>query len=872
MGESSQGNPELAGGKGRFYAHSKAAADGMPLPNQSLTISVMIEPSHPFIAHVREFDGEIQTLEAHLDETAALCGAFAETIGLPLCGRLLGLLHDLGKYSSEFQSYIRDITGMNGDEAKADAEKKQGTIDHATSGAQAVWEAGIHKRIPASLAQILSVVIMSHHSRSGMKDFVDLTGRSPFLDRLGWSEARTHKNQALAKAAPEILNEINRLLDCPELPIEFKNAIGRINSATTDVVPRQNAFALITRFLFSCLLDADRLSTADFENPRAAKFRSGREPNWDAILTDFEAHFRNLKQEKEIDAIRGGISDECRHAANRAENLFTLQVPTGGGKTLASLRFALHRAASRTTHRVDRIIYVLPYTSILDQNAEEVRKILGDDVVLEHHSNLAAEKDTWRNRVLAENWDAPIVFTTSVQFLNALFAAGTKTARRMHQLGNAILIFDEIQTLPIKTIHLFNNAIRFLCEQANTTAVLCTATLPLLHKVNSKLGELPIKPESGLVRNTGALFESLKRTRIVDDCRPGGWSYEEIADYGRELQARHQSLLVICNTKAAARGIFELLKERASAPVVHLSTNMCPAHRRHKIAEIRERLDPAAPKPVICVSTQLIEAGVDLDFGCVIRSLAGLDSIVQAAGRCNRHGLRESGDVHILNFSEETLFASLKEIEAAQQITKDRIFREFAEDHEKFDDDLLSAKAMDRFYFYHFHQRAQEMLYPLKAGAGNPPITQRCSLLSLLSTNAESLNEAKRTRTASAAKLCFKHAHSTAAQAFRVIDAPTQGIVVPYDGDGHEGSKIIGELAACYTSEDVPLAEQVRRHKKAQHYTVNAFPHVIDKLRETEALREIQGGSGIYHLDERHYHDDLGVTVETLSEQHFLQI
>jgi CRISPR-associated endonuclease/helicase Cas3 len=834
----------------------------------------MPSPDFKFIAHVREADGLIQTVETHLHETASFCSSLSATIGLTLCGRLLGLLHDIGKYSSEFQDYIRDITGMNGEGARTAAEKRQGTVDHATSGAQLVWEAHSAKRISTALAQILSVVIMSHHSRSGMADFVDLSGRSPFLDRLGKADEKTHKREAIEKASPAVINEINQILGGSDLVEEFKSAIDRITSATSDLVPRQNTFALLTRFLFSCLLDADRVSTSDFENPRAASFRTtGDAPDWTKILAAFEAHVAGLKQDSEINRIRARISDECRAAAIRTDRLLTLQVPTGGGKTLASLRFALHRAASTQTHRVDRIIYVLPYTSILDQNAEEIRKVLGKELehlVLEHHSNLAEERDTWRNRVLSENWDAPIVFTTSVQFLNAVFAAGTKTARRMHQLGNAVLIFDEIQALPVKTIHLFNNALNFLCQQANTTAVLCTATLPLLHKVNAKLGALPITENSGIVQDKDSLFKALKRTEIINDCRPGGWSYGEIADLARELQERHQSLLIVCNTKSGARSVFELLQSTGCVPVVHLSTNMCPAHRRHKIAQIRAKLAPAKPEPVICVSTQLIEAGVDLDFGCVIRSLAGMDSTIQAAGRCNRHGRRGIGHVHVLNFKEEVLYAALKDIEMAQEITRNRIFQEYMENPDSFECDLLSEKAMNRFYEYYFYRRANEMTYPCKAGKGEPPLAQSCTLLSLLGTNLESVGEAARINNAKRiSQLKLKHAHSTAAQAFRVIDAPTQGILVPYDQDGHCGSKIIADLAASYTNAEVTLADQVRLHKQAQHFTVNAFPHVIDKLTKEGALHEIQSGEGIYHLDERYYHNDLGVTLEALSEQHF---
>jgi CRISPR-associated endonuclease/helicase Cas3 len=823
-----------------------------------------------YIAHVRKSNADIQSLETHLVGTAGLCSFFTATIRMPLCGHLLGLLHDLGKYSAAFQKYIRNITGLNGEAARAVANKRdRGTIDHAAAGAQYIWSAYEAERIPCYVAQILSVVIMSHHSRSGMKDFIDLNGTSPFLTRLHRGESRSHTQETLKNAAPHIIEEVEALLNSPGLIEEFHSAFTHIQSTTKDPTPRYASYALLARHLFSCLLDADRLDTSNFENPKSAEFRTtGQRPDWRALVEKLETYISaEFTQESKVDQLRALISDECRRAAQKRDNLFTLQVPTGGGKTIASLRFALHRAAHPSSHRVDRIIYILPYTSILDQNAAKAREILGDYAVLEHHSNLSEEKDTWRNRVLSENWDAPVVFTTSVQFLNALFAAGTKTARRMHQLSNSVLIFDEIQSLPIKTVHLFNNAINYLCGQGNTTAVLCTATMPLLQSVDYKRGALPLNPEAGIIQNRAARFAGLKRTTIVNDCRPQKWSNIEIADLAFSLQAEHRSVLIVCNTKPSARGLFDLLQEKSRASIVHLSTNMCSAHRKQKIEQIRTSLDSENSQPLICVSTQLIEAGVDLDFGCVIRALTGLDSIVQAAGRCNRHGLRETGFVHVLNFKEEHLGSSLGGIKLAQEITLTRIFEEFKHTPELFDHDLLSEKALDRFYKYYFHQRKAEMVYPCEAGSGNPPLAQSCSILSLLTHNNESQPGAKRIQNRDALRLPLKHAFSTAAQAFEVIDAPTQGIVVPYDKDGHFGSKIIGDLAASYTNDDITLADQVRLHKQAQHYTVNAFPNVISQLHREGALYEIKSGEGIFYLRDEHYHDDLGVTLEALSKQ-----
>ena len=830
------------------------------------------------IAHYRSCDQTPQLVSDHLCETAELCSRFTAKIGLPISGQLLGLLHDLGKYSDTFQKFIYAATGLAGEQAKKDAENMPShERDHATAGAQYLWNK-ILKSTPATTKihiQALCAALISHHSRSGILDFINLQGASPFLTRIQKQDNKSHLSESLSEADTLIIAQIKNSIAELELHLEGKQ---RISAIRKDLGQELFPFhlALYTRFLFSCLLDADRINTIDFEDPSKGEMRNiTSPPDWSALLERFESHMKKFSAHSSINEIRADISEECYKASERPERILTLPVPTGGGKTLASLRFALHRAASGKTHPVDRIIYILPYTTIIEQNADEVRKILGEKAVLEHHSNLSDDKDTKANRVLSENWDAPVVFTTMVQFLDALYSSGTKAARRMHQMSNAILIFDEIQCLPIKTVHLFNNALNFLTTQANTTAVLCTATMPLLERVTQKHGHLRIPENSCIITNNQSLSQKLRRTQIIDRIRAEKWSYDDIVELALEQQKDHQSVLIVCNTKDSARNLFDRINSATHHPVVHLSTNMCPAHRQCKISLIRETINPKNPKPLICVSTQLIEAGVDLDFGCVIRSLAGLDSIVQAAGRCNRHGYHEElKPVFVLNFSEESLPQALAEIKIGQEITE-RVFREYRDDPERFDHSLLSEEAMTLFYEYYFYNRAELMTYKVKARSKpdhqKTEVSHDTNLIDLLGTNGIAYKEcSERGSDKSPLTLPLQQAHSTASEAFRVIDAPTQGILVPYQYDTLNGSELISKLSACYANENMPLPAKIKLHKQAQKFTVNAFPHIIKKLSESRAISEIHPGAGIFELAPAHYSEDYGITLHALSEANYI--
>lgn len=500
---------------------------------------------------------------------------------------------------------------------------------------------------------------------------------------------------------------------------------------------------------------------------------------------------------------------------------------------------------------MDRVIYVIPYTSIIDQNAKVVRDILEptkDDrgrVVLEHHSNLTAEQQGWKEKMLTENWDAPVVFTTSVQLLEALFGGGTRGARRMHQLANAVLIFDEIQTLPVNCVHLFCNAMNFLVEHCGSTVVLCTATQPLLNGVDPSKGVLKFNKNDELMPGVKELFDDLKRVEVLNRRKPGGWTDEEIAQLALDEVVQSDSCLVIVNTKKSAQALYRLCRKAVRVESFHLSTNMCPSHRKEILDKIRKLLD--GKSPVLCVSTQLIEAGVDVDFGAVIRYTAGLDSIAQAAGRCNRNGKQKdaggnpkAGRVHVVNPAMENV-DRLQDIRCGKGITE-RLLDDVEAGSEDFGGSLIGPKAIERYFEYFFYARHQEMDYPVSAEI----IGRNDTLLNLLSCNSLAMEEYGRNY-GTAPNIYLRQSFMSAAHAFKVIDAPTRGIIVPY---GEAGRDLVNDLCSAFAVE-----KQFELLRLAQQYTVNVFPQDLEKLQKAGAVHEIQKDVDILYLADARYYD-----------------
>lgn len=820
-----------------------------------------------FVAHKRDVDNKEQSVAMHLSEVGDFTSQFSAKICSEInsgeAGALIGLLHDFGKYSQTFQRYIQSATGMiKPDEGDyVDAKGLKGKIDHSTAGAQWIFDQlGSLARqrftdkdeVKLVLAgiQTLALCVASHHS--GLIDCLPTALSKGFSQRIRKPDDKTFLKECTTNADSSVVAKANvlasnKLLDAL-LAVGKKITQPLQNGFLVSELSRAFYAGLYTKFLFSGLIDADRISSADFENPQNRAHRSSlrsERPNWTLACERVEDFIAGLETatsvNSPIDGIRQTISNQCKKGATDQQGIYSLTVPTGGGKTYASLRYAVHHAQQ---HQLDRIIYIIPFTSIIDQNASAIRKVLEPDGeqgqwVFEHHSNLEPEQQTWRSKLVAENWDAPIVLTTMVQFLETLLSGGTRGVRRLHQLANSVLVFDEIQTLPINCTHLFCNSINFLKAHCKTTAVLCTATQPLLHQLKQpEKGQLHFDDE--LMPDVAQLFDELKRVDIVDSTKTGGWSVDEISQLAMDEFERKTSCLVIVNTKKWAQVLYQACVAQGvdEASVFHLSTSQCPAHRKRLLDDIRQRLDNKLP--ILCFSTQLIEAGVDVDFAAVIRFLAGLDSIAQAAGRCNRNGHSDTATVTVVNPDSETI-DMLEDIKVGICHSR-RIFEQFK------GQDLLAPEVMRQYFDYYFFERANDMSYPLTGKTAE----RDDNLLNLLSLN--SLHQLK------ASPLPLKQSFMTAGKAFKAIDAPTQAIMVPYG----EGKTLITQL--CAVSRAFDAEQYYQLIKQLQKFSVNVFPNVWRQLQQAQATIEIIDehgeGQGVYYLDERYYSEAFGLTTE----------
>jgi len=552
-----------------------------------------------FLAHVSQEsngDWQIHHLEEHLREVARLAASFADAFHSGDWARLAGLWHDLGKYRQAFQHYIASASGYDAHLENAPGPKR---VDHSTAGA-------LHaaSRLPDVRGGILAYLIAAHHA--GLADWHDgESGTRGLKERL---QDQSLLQDALRQPIPA------DILD-PPLP--------------TGKLPRGINLALWMRMLFSCLVDADFLDTEAFYDAGAPGKRGGF-PTLETQAEQFRSHMAELARnapDTPVNRIRARILGRCRERATLPPGIYSLTVPTGGGKTLSSLAFALEHARR---HGKRRIIYTIPFTSIIEQTATVFRRIFGDAVV-EHHSNLDPSRETPKSRLATENWDAPLVVTTNVQLFESLFAARTSRVRKLHNLANSVVILDEVQTLPTEFLQPILDVLDQLRRFYGVTVLLCTATQPAFKPFETMSFDFKglVTEELMDAPTPAELHEQLRRVRVevpADLQSPRSWP-----DLAEEL-AEHPSVLCIVDRRDDCRNLWRLMPE----DTVHLSALMCGEHRSQIIAGIKQALQRG--EPVRVISTQLIEAGVDVDFPVVYRALGGLDAIAQAAGRCNREG------------------------------------------------------------------------------------------------------------------------------------------------------------------------------------------------------------------------------------------
>jgi len=549
--------------------------------------------------------GDFQSLTDHLRNTARLAEEFARPLGLAAAGRVLGLLHDLGKYSPEFQAYLRACH-------QAALEGKpvpRGRLDHKGAGAL----------VAAGILDPLAFPIAGHHG--------GLPSRADLQDIIARARAEGRAARLLAQA-DEVLS------GCQEP--EPKDVIARelLGKASSEL-----ELELLLRLLYSCLVDADALDTEAHFSPAQAAARTppaSPEALWPAMERSQKKLMAGAP-DTPVNRVRRLVYEDCLRAAELPPGVFRLTVPTGGGKTRSSLAFALRHAAR---HGLQRVVYAIPYTSIIEQTVDVFRGIFADPRhVLEHHSAAASSEDeeveAWRS-LAADNWAAPIIVTTTVQLFESLFAAHPGRCRKVHNLPGSVLILDEAQLLPGHLLAPIVDVLRTLVTRHGMTLVLCTATQPALEGKTPYLEGLP--PATEIVTDAAAHFRSLRRVAFSFDTKPCSWG--EVAS--RMLEERQ--CLAIVNTKKDALALLDGLGQDAD---LHLSTLLCGAHRRAVLAEVRRRLD--AGEPCRLVSTQVVEAGVDLDFPCVLRAYGPLDSIMQAAGRCNREGRLSEGQMEVFD-------------------------------------------------------------------------------------------------------------------------------------------------------------------------------------------------------------------------------
>lgn len=771
------------------------------------------------IAHISEgLCPRTESVAEHTEKVAFLCERQGRRCGLAKVMSLCGILHDMGKNKQKFDGYIRSN--------QEDRQRLRGKIAHASTGAKYLYDRfhggnGNQKL----LAEMAAYVVAAHH---GLFDCVDVEQRDLFSQKLSQVE---DYEEACQNARADYLE------DYPPVEEVFREALGEFDAACHRIQGslgrfwgmlgsrnRQEAkkaqlecylfqLSCLQRLMLSILIDADWEATSDFmENSNTL----GKQPAYcpQEVFQKAAAHFEGFMgrkqeafladalsgKEREIFEARNALQQECRRFARHPAGVYCLPLPTGGGKTLSGLAYALEFC--RLHPETERIIYVSPYISITEQNAEVFRQATGcGEWILEHHSSVIRgqeeESEDYRARRSLRfdvNWEEPFICTTFVQFMNTLFSDKSESIRRMHRLANAVVIIDEVQSMPLRCVHTFNYMVNFLNTVCHTDVILCTATQPVLGEAQCPLCYSQPKY---MVQDVEKWFHIFERVKIRVPRIGEKYTIESLGEEIVGQTEQYRSILVVLNTKSAVKELYGLLKMRG-INVSYLTTNLCAQHRSDRIRSIKRTLEEGQ-ESIVVVSTNLIEAGVDISFTYVYRSMAGLDSLAQSAGRCNRNGELEEGTVSLIQLEGEhtgSMKGLLESRRAAEHVLDD--YQRSASPGS-----LLLPEWMDQYYRNVYQGASETMNFPLKDLGTN--------MVKLLSWGFH-LEKKENT---------MNQAYKTAGHAYRVIDEDSFGVIVPYK----EGERIIEAIQN--TSDPLEVKRQIR---KAQRYTVNVRSSLQRKL------------------------------------------
>lgn len=771
----------------------------------------------------------IQSVSEHCRNTAVYAGTVLKAIGLEKTAYLAGLLHDCGKMNDTFRNYLEDAV-IN------EKEVKRGSVKHSFVGMRYILSQRVDGDSYRNLAiEIIAYAIGAHH---GLFNCVKDNKESAFNCKIDKKDELC-KEEALKNYFLECTTEeeIEQLLN--EAVAEITGIIDTIISIDTDEPGKCEAYfycALLCRLITSAVIYGDRKDTYEFYK---SNITISERCNWNNILEKFNRYISCFKEIYKVDTARKEISQACAAAAQKEEGVYRLNLPTGSGKTLASLRYALEHA---NIHHKQRIIFVMPLLSIIEQNAAEIRKaIQNDSIILEHHSNVVNEElsdgdKIEKKELLTQSWDAPIIITTLVQLLNTLYSGKTSSIRRFTSLANSVLVFDEVQSVPNNMLTLFNLAINFLVKICHATVVLCSATQPCFEKAEHQM----LSEVMDLITLPASMLEVFQRVKLVDK---GAMTMEQLTEFALEVIGRGKSLLIVCNTKKEAAELFSSIKMNmnASTRIYHLSAAMCTAHREAVVKAMKLRLCKKNPLQTVCISTQVIEAGVDISFNCVIRLQAGMDNIVQAAGRCNRNGENNNLElVYIVKLIGENL-NRLMEIERAK-IATDSLLQ--AAKRNNIYADLMSASSINYYYkqLYNKMNCNYQNLYINKINT---------SIYDLLSKHGE------------VEPFVLAQRFKTAVEYFKVFDDNTTELIVCYG----KGDEIITELCSEKAKYDLKYAAE--KIREATGYTVSCYNYQLEVLKSNNAVNYYDD-FGIYTLIVPSYYDEnMGLVLDAVGGEGF---